>query len=101
MGIRKLEIVPIMREKVMFILKGSILLFIGVTFLLGTVRTFQEIPAAQTAYASEDTLVSDLLNNGAKYIYSDYWTCNRLIFHSQEQIICSALTEDLKPGFNR
>jgi hypothetical protein len=101
MGIRKLEIAPIMRAKAMFILKASILLFIGVTFLLGTVRTFQEIPAAQAAYDSEDTLVQDLLNYGAKHIYSDYWTCNRLIFHSQEQIICSVLTEQLKPGFNR
>ncbi|MFL5659933.1 MAG: ArnT family glycosyltransferase [Ktedonobacteraceae bacterium] len=101
MGIRKLEIAPTMRAKAAFILKGSILLFIGVTFLLGTVRTFQEIPAAQAAYASEDTLVRDLLHNGATYIYSDYWTCNRLIFHSHEQIICSVLTEELKPGFNR
>ncbi len=101
MGIRKLEIPPIMRAKAMFILKGSTLLFIGVTFLLGTVRTFQEIPAAQAAHDSEDILVRDLLNNGAKHIYSDYWTCNRLIFHSQEQIICSVLTEQLKPGFNR
>ncbi len=100
-GIKKLEILPGTFSKAMFVLRGSILLLIGITFLLGTLRTFQEIPAAQAAYNSEDTLVQDLQNRGATYIYSDYWTCNRLTFHSQEQIICSVLTEHLNPGFNR
>ena len=56
---------------------------------------------AQAANAKEDTLVQDLLRVGATRIYSEYWTCNRLIFHSQERIICSALDDQLKPGFDR
>ena len=34
-------------------------------------------------------LVQDLLKIGAARIYSEYWTRNRLTFHSREQIICS------------
>ena len=44
---------------------------------------------------------ANLLQIGATRIYSEYWTCNRLTFHSQEKIICSALDERLKPGFDR
>lgn len=37
----------------------------------------------------------------ALHIYSDYWTCNRLIFLSNERIICSVLDINLSPGQNR
>jgi hypothetical protein len=67
----------------------------------GTLRTFANIPAAQDAYQQEGTLVQDLLKIGATRIYSEYWTCNRLTFRSKEQIICSVLDDQLKPGFDR
>src|SRR2546423_2384699 len=88
--------------KVLFILRVGLLLLIASIFVIGTIRTFLEgVPEAQAAYAKEDTLVQDLLRVGATRIYSEYWTCNRLIFHSQERIICSALDDQLKPGFDR
>ena len=37
----------------------------------------------------------------ATHIYSDYWTCNRVIFQSNERIICSSLDEQLQPQENR
>ncbi len=84
-----------------FLLNGGLLLLIFATFFSGTVRTFADIPAAQSAYQQEDTLVQDLLKIGATRIYSEYWTCNRLTFHSQEKIICSVLDDQLNPGFDR
>ena len=91
-----------MRVRVLYILRVGLLLLIASIFVMGTIRTFLEgVPEAQAAYAKEDTLVQDLLRVGATRIYSEYWTCNRLIFHSQEQIICSALDDQLKPGFDR
>ena len=45
--------------------------------------------------------MQDLLKLGATRIYSEYWTCNRLIFQSGEQIICSSLKDNLNPGFDR
>ncbi len=86
--------------RVLFILRVGLLLLIASIFVMGTIRTFLEgVPEAQAANAKEDALVQDLLRVGATRIYSEYWTCNRLIFHSQERIICSALDDQLKPGF--
>jgi hypothetical protein len=84
-----------------FLLRGGLLLLIFATFFSGIVRTFTQIPVAQAAHRQEDALVQDLLKIGATRIYSEYWTCNRLTFHSQEQIICSVLDEQLNPGFDR
>ncbi|MGZ3646289.1 MAG: hypothetical protein ACXVCM_20835, partial [Ktedonobacteraceae bacterium] len=83
------------------LLRGGLLLLIFLTFISGTLRTFANIPAAQVAYQQEGALVHDLLKIHATRIYSEYWTCNRLIFRSQEQIICSVLDDQLKPGFDR
>jgi hypothetical protein len=88
--------------RVLFTLRVGLLLFVASIFVMGSIRTFVEgVPEAQAAYAREDALVQDLLHIGATRIYSEYWTCNRLIFHSQERIICSALDDQLKPGFDR
>ncbi len=82
-------------------LRITLLLLILVIFFVGTIRTFTEVPAAQNAYNQQDALVQRLLQLGATRIYSEYWTCNRLIFQSEEKVICSALDEQLKPGFDR
>src|SRR5207244_4101258 len=71
------------------------------TFLVGTINTFGDIPRTQAAYAREDALVRELLHLGATHIYSEYWTCNRLIFASNERILCASLNEKLGTGFDR
>ncbi len=86
---------------VILICRVGILLLIGTTFLVGTINTFGEIPRTQAAYAREDTLMRALLHLGATHIYSEYWTCNRLIFVSDERILCVSLNEKLGPGFDR
>lgn len=83
------------------LLRGGLLFLIFLIFITGTVRTFADIPAAQDAYQQEGTLVQDLLKIGATRIYSEYWTCNNLTFRSRDQIICSVLDDQLKPGFDR
>jgi len=83
------------------LLRGGLLLLIFFTLISGTVRTFADIPAVQSAYQQEGALVQDLLKIGATRIYSEYWTCNRLTFRSREQIICSVLDDQLNPGFDR
>ena len=97
----RLLILPGVRTKALLLLRVGILLLVATTFLLGTVRTFEEVPVAQAVYSQEGALVQDLLHIGATRIYSEYWTCNRLTFRSKERIICSALDEQLKPGFDR
>lgn len=79
----------------------GLLFLIGVTFLAGTILTFGLIPATQIHNSQQYTLIENLLRMGATHIYSDYWSCNRIAFQSQEQIVCSVLDEQLQPGLNR
>jgi hypothetical protein len=87
--------------KPMLIMRIGVLLFIALIYVLGTYRTFQEIPDAQAHYQQQGALVQHLLKLKATRVYSEYWTCNNLTFRSNEHIICSALDEQLGPGFNR
>ena len=100
-GLQLQKIPDTSKTKLALLLRGGLLLLIAATFLSGTIRTLTEIPAAQAAYQKEDILVQDLIHIGATRIYSEYWTCNRLTFHSREQIICSVLDDQLQPGFDR
>jgi hypothetical protein len=100
-GLRSKNVESSKKLNTSLLLKGGLLLLIFLTFMSGTIRTFAAIPAAQVAYQQEGTLVQDLLKIGATRIYSEYWTCNRLTFRSREQIICSVLDDQLKPGFDR
>jgi hypothetical protein len=100
-GLRRLEIPQMRRRCILLVCRVGILLLIGTTFLVGTINTFGEIPHTQAAYAREDALIRDLLRLGATRIYSEYWTCNRLIFASDERILCASLNERLGPGFDR
>ncbi len=84
-----------------FVLRVGALVLIMAVFVMGTFSTFAQIPLGQAAYSQEADLVQHLQRIGATRIYSEYWTCNRLTFHSQERIICSALDEHLGPGFDR
>jgi len=81
--------------------KGILLSLLLILFVMGTFLTFMQIPQAQNAYTQQDQLVQRLLTLDATRIYSEYWTCNRLTFQSEEKIICSALDEKLNAGFDR
>lgn len=79
----------------------GILAFIGVIYLLGTITTFLAIPDVQAINHQQDDLIANLSRIGATRIYSEYWTCDRIMFESREQIICSVLNDYLQPGFDR
>ncbi|MBX5457262.1 MAG: hypothetical protein IRZ31_10195 [Thermogemmatispora sp.] len=78
-----------------------LLLLVALTFVVGTARTFAAISASQADYQRRLALIHDLETIGATRVYSEYWTCNWLVFLSQERIICSVLDAELRPGFNR
>jgi hypothetical protein len=81
---------------VTLVLRRGILVLIGVVLLLGTVSVFYEIPTAQAVNQQQNALISDLLRIKATHIYTDYWTCNRLAFLSQEKIICAVVNDRLQ-----
>jgi hypothetical protein len=64
---------------------------IVLAFLTGTLRIFQSLPADQSANRLQVALMHDLLRQNITRIYSEYWTCNRTIFQSNERIICAVV----------
>lgn len=92
---------PDWRRRALLIGRVGLLLLVLFMFVAGTFSTFGEIPGAQAFYRNQELLVQKLEALGATRIYSEYWTCNRLTFQSQEKIICSALSTNLRPGFDR
>ncbi len=78
-----------------------ILLFIALLFLVGTIKTFQEIPATQGNNVVQEDLITRLNGLGIVHIYSDYWTCERLMFQSAGKITCFTIDEYLNRGYER
>lgn len=82
-------------------IKVYLLSFISLILILGTVTTFLHIPDAQYQKQREDKLIKTLLSLHTPHIYSDYWTCNRIIFESNERVICASLDKNLEKWENR
>ena len=92
------------RKLVSFILTNFTrlaLLAIALLFLVGTVKTFQEIPATQATNAQQEDLVQNLTRIGVFHMYSDYWTCERVMFQSAGRITCYTVDESLDQGYER
>ncbi len=100
-GLSTQRLSPKWYSTITFLLKIGLLLLVAMTFVVGTVRTFMDVPSAQATYQREQALIHNLLKVGATRIYSEYWTCNRLTFDSQEKIICCVVDDQLRPGFDR
>jgi hypothetical protein len=66
-----------------------------------TIAVLAEIPGVRAAARAQSELVAELDRQGARRIYSDYWTCNRLVFATRERILCAVLGDDLQPGLDR
>jgi len=87
---------------VSLVLRRGILLFIGVVLLLGTISIFYEIPTARAVNRQQNALIRDLLRIKATHIYTtDYWSCNRLAFLADEQIICAVVNDRLQNNVTR
>lgn len=82
------------------ILNRSILLLISMLFLIGTITIASDLSSSQQANQQQNELIARLEQVGATHIYSDFWTCNRIIFVSQEKIICGVTDSTLIPSHN-
>ena len=87
--------------KVKAVSSGGMLLLIGILLLIGTVKTFSEMPSAQVISRQQDMLIHHLLRIGVRHVYTDYWTCDSMAFESEEQIICVVVDDNLHPSHNR
>ena len=84
------------------IFKCAILLIVCIVFISATINLFtQLIPSTEAINRQQATLVHDLIGVGATHIYTDYWTCDRVVLQSNERILCSVLDNNLNPTNNR
>jgi Dolichyl-phosphate-mannose-protein mannosyltransferase len=71
------------------VVRYALLLFVTAMVLVSTVAILPELSAARARAAADQQLLHDLEQRGITRFYSEYWTCDRLTFLSQEQTICS------------
>ncbi|HEY7414020.1 MAG TPA: hypothetical protein VH593_02420, partial [Ktedonobacteraceae bacterium] len=124
LGRSKRHVVILRYAQLSFFARRGIIVLIGVVLFVGTQSIFSGIPAAPPIEQQwgtfalqvndqhldlaaarafdnqEQALIQDLLKIHITHLYTDYWTCNRLIFSSQERIICSVQSDSLGTGYN-
>lgn len=88
-GLEKAISPPQVMTKLAVHIKQGILLLVMVAILAGTVATFSTIAGIEADNQQQEALVHDLIKIGATRVYTDYWTGYRLMFQSQERIICA------------
>ncbi len=107
--------VAVRLARISVFLRRGILLLIGISLLLSTINTFTgifptppltaneniydtqvisqhlNVPDTTTYNLAEHRLINRLNLLKIRYIYSDYWTCDRLIFQDKEKVVCVAV----------
>ncbi len=92
---------PSRRTVLITIIRYSLFALIGCMLAAGTLSAFQQTSAVQAQNQQRKLLIADLLRLHATRIYSDYWTCDDIIFQTNERIICSVIDENFQSGSDR
>jgi hypothetical protein len=87
--------------KLLMAFKQGILVLISLAILAGMVTTFASLPSVEADKQQQEALVQDLLRIDATRVYVEYWTGYRLMFQSQEHIICAIPHGLIAPGSER
>src|SRR5216683_4502641 len=82
-------------------LRRGVLLLIGILLLVGTINAFREIPTVHAYNQQQDALIHDLTRLKITHFYTDYWTCDSIIFLSKEHLICGSVDDALLLHYNR
>ncbi|MEU1586614.1 hypothetical protein [Micromonospora sp. NPDC005710] len=83
-------------------LSAAVLAALTVLTLVATVLfAVTGTAASRTKERQARELAAALRADGPHQVYGDYWTCNRLIFNTDETVVCGVLDSDLSPGQNR
>jgi hypothetical protein len=64
---------------------------LGASLVLGAIGVVHSIPDAQAVNTADAKHAQDLLSHGITRFYSDYWTCDKLNFETQERLICGVI----------
>ena len=88
-------------DRLRLLLGRSILLLAGLVLLWGSINVFRDIPTVQASRQQEYALMRDLSRLHKTHLYTDYWTCYRLAFDSNEAITCVVLNQHLYRDHDR
>jgi hypothetical protein len=83
------------------ILRWGGLLFIAIVLLYGTATIFTELPTVQAVDSQQQRIINDLSHLHVTHFYTDYWTCDRLAFLSDEHLVCAVLDNNLNETHTR
>ena len=103
-GLRHIQSLPLWFNACKMSFFGAVLVGVGGILLLSTIYTVQEIPQMQARDQQLTQLTTTLEGLHVTRFYSEYWTCNKVIFASQEQLICADTRVEngtLAHGFDR
>ena len=74
---------------------------IACCYLLGTFFVFTTVPGERVQNQQEVALVQTIMRLGVKHVYSDFWTCDNIIFISKTRVLCNTTNEYMKPNGSR
>lgn len=69
--------------------------------VLGIIQDIPVITSGDELVQQQKELVTALLRMRISTIFSGYWVCDRIVFQSQEKIICAAIKLDMSPDLTR
>jgi hypothetical protein len=69
--------------------------------VIGTVETYRQVPAVKEGNRRDAALIDTLARHDVAHIYSDYWTCSKITFLSNERAICAVVDGQLNDAMNR
>jgi hypothetical protein len=69
--------------------------------VLGGLLAFNEVPGVQAHNQHDYDLIEDLAHLNITHIYTDYWTCDKIAFMSNDSLTCVVVDGSLLPTYNR
>jgi len=69
--------------------------------VLGTTRVLTSLDVYRRLDVRQQTMVAYLERTGLTRLYTDYWSCNRFAFQSNERVVCAVLDEHMHSGLDR
>lgn len=75
--------------------------FFAVVLTIGVIGAYRAVPEQQARNQRQADLVRYLVAAGETRVYSEFWTCYRMAFQSDERVVCSVLTPLLAQAPNR
>jgi hypothetical protein len=82
-------------------LSGLAIAVVVALLTLDTVGAYGQALVLRRSDPEQRALAGALLHRGITRVWTDYWTCNRLVFESRERIVCGSLGNDLALHDNR